>query len=91
MTQALRKYLNIKGEKRPENAAGIQAAFSEIVPTSGVLWALLVIPETSVALEARECAAASLFYLFREKLSVVLVPLPKISQDIREIVLGSGG
>jgi hypothetical protein len=46
VTQALRKHLNVKGGKRPENAAGNQAAFSEIVSAYGILWALLVIPET---------------------------------------------
>jgi hypothetical protein len=59
VTLALRNHLNVKGHNEPENAAGRQAAFNAILPASGVPWALLAIPETSVALAARDCATAA--------------------------------
>jgi hypothetical protein len=60
VTLALRNHLNVNGDKKPVNAAGCQAAFSAIVPASGVPWALLAIPETSVAPAWRDCAKAAL-------------------------------
>jgi hypothetical protein len=44
VTLALRNHFNVKGDKKPENAAGCQAAFNARVPASGVPWALLAFP-----------------------------------------------
>jgi hypothetical protein len=51
--QACANISTSRGETGRGNAAGNQAAFSATAPASGILWELLAITETSVALEAR--------------------------------------